>query len=106
MPIKAHVNLARIQPIIPTVRPQAFNDRAWLFEPKYDGFRGLFYLTRQGCAMLSKRGNSFKRFRELCDSLRRELGRREVILDGEVIAFDFKGRINFWELMRGRGQLA
>jgi ATP-dependent DNA ligase len=22
---------------------------AWLFEPKYDGYRGLLYVTRQGC---------------------------------------------------------
>lgn len=96
----------RMAPIIPTTRPQAFNDPRWLFEPKYDGFRGMLYLTRQNCGMYSKRGNRFTRFPELCDLLRAELGRREVILDGEVIAFDLEGRINFWELMRGRGSLA
>ena len=30
---------------------------AWLFEPKYDGYRGLLYVTRQGCYFRSKRGN-------------------------------------------------
>jgi ATP-dependent DNA ligase len=31
--------LPQVEPIVPITRPQPFNDRAWLFEPKYDGFR-------------------------------------------------------------------
>jgi bifunctional non-homologous end joining protein LigD len=65
MPIKAPVSLPRIQPIVPTVRPRPFNDPAWLFEPKYDGFRGMLYLTRQSCTLYSKRGNRMTRFQAL-----------------------------------------
>lgn len=30
-----------IDPIVPAARTQPFDDSAYLFEPKYDGFRGL-----------------------------------------------------------------
>jgi bifunctional non-homologous end joining protein LigD len=46
------------------------------------------------------------RFQELAEQVGHELGRREVILDGEIVALDDDGRINFWDLMRGRGTLA
>lgn len=46
------------------------------------------------------------RFRDLTEQIGAELGRHEVILDGEIVALDEEGRINFWDLMRGRGTLA
>jgi bifunctional non-homologous end joining protein LigD len=98
--------LPRVPPIIPTARPAPFNDRNWLFEPKYDGFRGLLYLTRDSCTLYSKRGNAMTRFRDLAEQVRAELPRREVILDGEVLAIDDDGRINFLDLTRRRGTLA
>jgi bifunctional non-homologous end joining protein LigD len=83
-----------------------FSDPAWLFEPKYDGFRGVLYLTRKSCTMYSKRRNVLTRFKDLAQQLRAELPQGEVILDGEVIAIDEQGRINFRDLMRRRGVLA
>ena len=106
MPVASPVALPRVAPIVPTIRPQPFSHAAWLFEPKYDGFRGMLYLTRTGCTLYSKRGNAMRRFQDLAEQLRAELPRREVILDGEIIAIDDEGRINFWDLMRGRGTLA
>lgn len=45
----------------------------------------------------------------LFDELRRdicaELPRAEVILDGEIVAIDDEGRIDFWSLMRGQGHV-
>jgi bifunctional non-homologous end joining protein LigD len=106
MATRARGVLPRVAPIGPILRPGAFNHPALLFEPKYDGFRGLLYLTRRGSALYSKRGNVMTRFRELAEQVRAELPRREVILDGEIVAIDDEGRINFWDLMRGRGTLA
>jgi bifunctional non-homologous end joining protein LigD len=98
--------LPRFEPIVPTARPHPFNDPGWLFEPKYDGFRAMLYLTRRSCTLYSKRGNVMTRFRDLAVQVGAELGRREVILDGEIVAVDDEGRIDFWRLMRGRGTLA
>jgi ATP-dependent DNA ligase len=84
--------LPLVQPILLTPRGDAFNDPAWLFEPKYAGYRGLLYVTRQGCHFRSKRGNILKRFEQLCYWVREELPVKEAILDGEVVALDSEGR--------------
>jgi bifunctional non-homologous end joining protein LigD len=107
MPLTRSIAFPRVAPIVPTARPQPFNHPAWLFEPKYDGFRGMLYLNRSGCTLHSKRGNlMMRRFQDLAEQVRAGLPGREVILDGEIIAIDEEGRINFWDLMRGRGTLA
>jgi len=106
MPLETSVALPRVAPILPTIRRDPFNHPDWLFEPKYDGFRGVLYLSRTRCVLYSKRGNLMGRFQGLADQVRAELPRREVILDGEIIALDDEGRISFWDLMRGKGILA
>jgi bifunctional non-homologous end joining protein LigD len=98
--------LPRVEPIVPVALPQPFSHPDWLFEPKYDGFRGMVYLTGRKCTIYSKRGNAFSRFDELRRRLCTELPKVEVILDGEIIAIDDEGRIDFWGLMKGRGHLA
>jgi bifunctional non-homologous end joining protein LigD len=97
--------LPNVRPILLTPRREPFNDPAWLFEPKYDGYRGLLYVTRKGCWFRSKRGNILKRFDQLCYWVREELPVKEAILDGEVVAFDTDGRQNFRNLIAGRGNL-
>jgi hypothetical protein len=37
------MTLPRVQPIIPISSKEPFDDPDWLFEFKYDGFRGLLY---------------------------------------------------------------
>jgi bifunctional non-homologous end joining protein LigD len=97
--------LPLVEPILLTTRRDPFDDPAWLFEPKYDGYRGLLYVTRQCCHFRSKRGNILKRFEQLCYWLREELAVKEAILDGEVVALDTEGRQNFRDLAAGRGNL-
>jgi hypothetical protein len=36
MPVRALTRLLVVEPIVPTTRPQPFDGRGWLFEPKYD----------------------------------------------------------------------
>jgi len=97
--------LPLVEPIVPVLYPQPFNGPEWLFEPKYDGFRGLLYLSGRACHFRSKRGNVLRRFEQLCYWVREEIVEREVILDGEVIALDQEGRQDFRLLMRGGGNL-
>lgn len=98
-------SLPLVQPILLTPRQDPFDDPAWLFEPKYDGYRGLLYVTRQGCYLRSKRGNILRRFEQLCWWVREELAVKEAILDGEVVALDADGRQKFGDLLSGRGNL-
>ena len=94
-----------VEPVLLTAHPDTFSDPAWLFEPKYDGYRGLLYVTRRGCRFRSKRGNVLERFQELCYSVREELPVKEAILDGEVVALDGQGRQSLDALLIGRGNL-
>ena len=102
---RAIKTLHDVQPILLTPRRDPFDDPAWLFEPKHDGYRGLLYVTRKGCWIRSKRGNILKRFQELCYWVREELPVKEAILDGEAVALDTEGRQNFRDLLGGRGNL-
>jgi Raf kinase inhibitor-like YbhB/YbcL family protein len=51
------VTLPRVQPIIPTWRKEPFDDPDWLFEFKYDGFRGLCYLEQGRSRFVSRNGS-------------------------------------------------
>jgi bifunctional non-homologous end joining protein LigD len=97
--------LPLVEPIVPVLYPAPFDGPEWLFEPKYDGFRGLLYLNGRECRFRSKRGNRLRRFDQLCYWVRDELGERDLILDGEVVALDDQGRQDFRLLMAGRGNL-
>ena len=94
-----------VEPILLTPRTEPFDDPAWLFEPKFDGYRGLLYVTPKGCHIRSKRGNILQRFQQLCYWVREELPVKEAILDGEVVALDADGRQSFRDLVAGRGNL-
>jgi ATP-dependent DNA ligase len=94
------VALPHVQPIIPTWRKEPFDDPEWLFEFKYDGFRGLCYLEPGRCRFISRNGNMLSRFDALADQVGRLLDVDEAIIDGEVIAVDENGRPQFYELLR------
>ncbi len=66
-----------MKPIIPLIRKDAFDDPAWVFELKYDGFRGLVdTLNRR---ILSRNRNRLKRFDCLLETLP-----KGYIFDGEA----------------------
>ena len=77
----------------------------WLFEPKFDGFRGLLYINADSATFYSKRGLVLKRFSRLAADVRDALGVRNAILDGEVLAIDETGQHNFRSLMSSMGHL-
>ena len=55
-----------MDPIIPIVRKEPFDDPAWLFELEYDGFRGIADTIRG--RMLSKNQNRLQRFDRLLEA--------------------------------------
>ena len=94
--------MPRIEPIIPSLRKEPFDDPDWLFDIKYDGFRALCYLERGCCRLVSRNGNDFRRFDALAAEVAAALRVDEAILDGEVIVADETGRPQFYDLLRGR----
>jgi bifunctional non-homologous end joining protein LigD len=104
--VRAASGLPQVDPITLDNRAEPFDDPEWLFEPKYDGFRGLVYASQLGCEIRSRRDFRFDRFEELCQRVARVVGAREVILDGEIVALDRKGKPVFRDLLDGQGFLA
>ena len=98
--------LPHIDPIILASRDQPFDDPDYLFEPKYDGFRGIVYASKLGCEIRSRRDFPFDRFRDLCSRISGVLRGREVILDGEVVSLNRQGKPVFRDLLRGQGFIA
>jgi bifunctional non-homologous end joining protein LigD len=92
--------LPRVQPIRPTWRKDPFDHADWLFDMKADGFRGLCYVEHGCNRLISRNWNTFDRFADLADEVADQLGVREAVLDGEVIAADETGRPQFYELLR------
>jgi ATP-dependent DNA ligase len=50
-----------------------FDHRAWIFDPKYDGFRALGYIDSGQCRLVSRRGTAYiyKSFPQLCPAIGR-----------------------------------
>jgi bifunctional non-homologous end joining protein LigD len=94
-----------IDPILVQRRDQPFSHPDWVFEPKYDGYRGVLYLAPGVATFGSKRGSVLTRFRQLAEAVHAELGVRNAIFDGEVVAVDPEARQDFGLLLRGQGQL-
>ena len=99
-------SLPRVTPIVAVARDDPFDDPEWLFEPKYDGFRGLACVTPDSCSIRSRRDIEFDRFDELRTILREQLAVRDAIFDGEIVALDRNGRPSFRELMRPTSTVA
>jgi bifunctional non-homologous end joining protein LigD len=97
------VPLATITPRPLTRLKAPFADPHWLFEVKWDGFRALAYIERHGTRLVSRNGNDFKIFHDLCRGLADALHRRGTILDGEIVCLDNQGRTQFRDLLFRRG---
>jgi bifunctional non-homologous end joining protein LigD len=71
-----------------TSLPAPFSDREWLFEVKFDGFRSLCYLDQEDVRLVSRRGHTYKSFRNLCDCIASDVRAEDAILDGEIVCLD------------------
>ena len=76
-------------PQLPLITPMplkvcrpAFDDPAWLFEVKHDGFRALAFVEQGRCHLVSRNSHRFSEFRELEESIAQALHGHTAILDG------------------------
>jgi bifunctional non-homologous end joining protein LigD len=74
------------------------SDDGWAYEIKWDGIRAISYWRPGRMRIESRNLNDVSsRYPEL-RALTRRLGAREVVLDGEIVAFDEQGRPSFGRL--------
>lgn len=83
------------QPMLATQWGAAFSDPGWWFEVKWDGYRAIAFCGPGRTELRSRRGNDVGyRFPEVA-AMRFDA---DVVLDGEVVAFDDDGSPSFFLL--------
>jgi bifunctional non-homologous end joining protein LigD len=86
---------AHISPMLASPAASPFSDNNWLFEPKLDGFRTLAFLNN-GIVRLQSRNelNVTEHYPSLIESIKNQPA-SQLVLDGEIIALDAKGKSCF-----------
>ena len=92
---------ASIHPMLATPTDKPFDDSAWLFEIKWDGYRAVSFIENGAVRLVSRTQNDLTaQFPELHD-LPNFAKAKTAILDGEIVALDETGRSSF-SLMQQR----
>src|ERR1700693_3190237 len=92
---------ARTEPMLAKlVTKPPTTDDAWGFEFKWDGIRAEAYVEGGTVRLVSRSGENVRARHPEIHAMGRALGSREVILDGEIVALDDKGRPSFEEIQQ------
>jgi len=93
-----------LQPMLAEIGDAPFNDAAWMWEPKLDGYRVLAFVEDGRVRLSSRRGVELAgAFPQLVAELVKQ-DANGMILDGELVAFDAGGKPSF-NAMQNRVQL-
>jgi bifunctional non-homologous end joining protein LigD len=88
-----------ISPMLATLADGPFEKAGWFFEPKLDGVRAVAYLRKGNCKLLSRNQNDLsEKYPTIVEGLKGY--DIDVVLDGEVVALDEKGRPSFQYLQQ------
>ena len=88
----------RIVPMLACAGELPKDERRWSFEIKWDGVRAIVYSEPGRLRIEGRRLTDMtERYPEL-RPLNRQLGSRDAVLDGEIVAFDQSGRPSFERL--------
>src|SRR5215469_14308001 len=96
--------LPQISPSPLTSLKEPIGHPNWVYELKHDGFRGVLYVDRDHAWLVSRKGKKLRQFDPLLKQVLRSLKGQRVILDGEIVVLDEKGRSNSFDLMAHRGE--
>jgi bifunctional non-homologous end joining protein LigD len=92
-----------IEPALATLRSRPPSGEKWIHELKLDGYRTQAHVAEGDAQVFTRRGNDWsKRFKPIAEEIRR-LPVQSLIIDGEVVAVDEKGRVNFGLLQSDLG---
>ncbi|WP_162088299.1 DNA ligase D [Chryseobacterium aquaeductus] len=76
------------------ISENAFDDKDWIFEIKWDGYRAVADLSKKQPLFYSRNGISFlSKFDTIAEDLSQQ--KHKMILDGEIVAYDENGKPSF-----------
>lgn len=90
-----------VKPMLCTLVDQPFNDEAWLFEIKWDGYRAIASKHANKIALYSRTQNDFSTHYPPIVNALKQLD-HDVILDGEIVVADSSGKPHFEALQNWR----
>src|SRR5436309_3561828 len=74
---------ANLKPMLATITKKPFNDKDWLFEIKWDGYRSLSYIQEQEVLLRSRSNLSFNEtYKPITDALK--TWGISAVIDGEI----------------------
>ena len=86
-----------IKPMLTTAVDKAFSDKDWLYEMKWDGYRAIAEIKKNGILLYSRNGLSLaEKYPVIFDAVKKIPV--EAILDGEIVALDAEGKPDFQKL--------
>ena len=99
---------ADIIPMLSTLTSAPFDDKDWLFEIKWDGYRALAYVEESDVTIMSRKNLSFNsKFAPVVEAL--ATLQLNALLDGEIVALNKDGKGDFQLLQQwqktGQGEL-
>ncbi len=95
----------RVKPMLAVLSSLPRDEERWAFEIKWDGVRAIAYCDGGQLRLQSRNLRDITAGYPELREMAAQLGSREAVLDGEVVAFDQQGRPSF-ERLQGRMNLA
>jgi bifunctional non-homologous end joining protein LigD len=89
-----------VVPMLARLAELPARDRGWAAEIKWDGVRAIAYCRPGRVALQTRNLHDVTRQYPEVRRLSRRLGARDVVLDGELVAFDDEGRPSFSRLQQ------
>lgn len=88
-----------IHPMLAQSGDKPFDDKDWIFEIKWDGYRSVAELKDGKIQLYSRNGISFaEKFTKVADALQPQ--KHEMVLDGEIVAYNSEGKPDFQLLQK------
>lgn len=93
--------------MLATLIDAPFDDKDWIFETKWDGFRLVARTGGRNGTLYSRNGNDVtRRYASVAEAL--DVIKRNAVIDGELVALDAEGRSRFQLLqnaLKGKARL-
>jgi bifunctional non-homologous end joining protein LigD len=94
---------ANVHPMLATVSKEVFDDKDWLYEVKWDGYRILAHKSENKCKLYTRNGLDYTSKYELVANDLCSLP-HDCILDGEIVVLNDKGQPDYDALQKYNGE--
>jgi bifunctional non-homologous end joining protein LigD len=88
-----------ITPMLAHIHGEAFDDKDWLFEVKWDGYRAIAEISKNNIRLYSRNGLSFLSLYPKVASALTKI-KEDVILDGEIVVLNRENKPDFQKLQQ------